>query len=353
MHVVVATIVHHPEDARIFHRQIPALIAAGHHVTYVAPAFDLPRRDQPGLTHVEVPRATGRRRLGALRAARAVLRRVSEGADLTIVHDPELLLLAHRITPPRIWDVHEDLPAQLADKAWIPRAARPLLRGPARLVERWGATRFALILAEDAYVDRFGVQPIIRNTPRVPAEVEPVGAERVVYLGRVSEARGAVEMVELSEQLPDGVHLHLMGPVDRTVAIDADSGSGSLTVHGFVPNDVALGRIEGAMAGLSLLHDMPNYRVSLPTKILEYMARGVPVVTTPLPEARSIVERHDCGLIVGFGDRAELADAIGRLHADADLRDRLAANGRRAAAAEYNWEIDAARFVSQCQSYAN
>ena len=32
MRVIVATIVHDPEDARIFHRQIGALLAAGHQI---------------------------------------------------------------------------------------------------------------------------------------------------------------------------------------------------------------------------------------------------------------------------------------------------------------------------------
>ena len=38
--VVVCTVVHHPADARIFHRQIRALLEAGHQVTYIAPAED-------------------------------------------------------------------------------------------------------------------------------------------------------------------------------------------------------------------------------------------------------------------------------------------------------------------------
>ncbi len=37
MRVVVCTIVHHPADARICHRQIRALLDAGHQVTYIAP----------------------------------------------------------------------------------------------------------------------------------------------------------------------------------------------------------------------------------------------------------------------------------------------------------------------------
>ena len=41
MHVVVCTVVHHPADARIYFRQIRALLDAGHQVTYVQNATDV------------------------------------------------------------------------------------------------------------------------------------------------------------------------------------------------------------------------------------------------------------------------------------------------------------------------
>ena len=116
MRVVVCTTVHHPADARIYHRQIRALLEAGHQVTYIAPvqAKDFsPERTglQPQL--IPVPRAVGRNRLGALRAARLELARHAPGADLLLVHDPELLLALppRRKRPPTVWDVHEDTAA--------------------------------------------------------------------------------------------------------------------------------------------------------------------------------------------------------------------------------------------------
>ena len=100
MRVVVCTIVHHPADARIYHRQIRALLEAGHEVTYIAPAgaedFSTERTGRQ-LQVISVPRAVGRNRLGALRAARRELARHAPGADLLLVHDPELLLAL----PPR------------------------------------------------------------------------------------------------------------------------------------------------------------------------------------------------------------------------------------------------------------
>ena len=59
MRVVVCTVVHHPADARIYYRQIRALLDAGHQVTYIAPfgeLEDFPERTQPSLTTVTIPR---------------------------------------------------------------------------------------------------------------------------------------------------------------------------------------------------------------------------------------------------------------------------------------------------------
>ena len=40
----------------------------------------------------------------------------------------------------------------------------------------------------------------------------------------------------------------------------------------------------------------------MPTKVVEYMAHGVPVITTPLPLAVELVQNADCGFVVPFGD---------------------------------------------------
>ena len=141
MRVVVCTVVHHPADARIFYREIQALLDAGHDVTYIAPheesAAHAPVRDENqgqsqdqgsservrgSLRLVAIPRASGRRRVGALRTARMAMADQAAGADLLLVHDPELLLVLppKGKRPPTVWDVHEDTVAALTTKAWLP-----------------------------------------------------------------------------------------------------------------------------------------------------------------------------------------------------------------------------------------
>jgi glycosyltransferase involved in cell wall biosynthesis len=368
MRVVVCTVVHHPADARIYYRQIRALLDAGHEVTYIAPfgesgasvrdsKEDQPERTRLALTTVTIPRAVGRRRLGALRAAKAAMAAQVRGADLLLVHDPELLLVLppRRGRPPVVWDVHEDTAAALTTKAWLPGWLRPAAAGGVQFAERLAERRLHLILAEHGYNARFrGTHPVVPNTTYVPDEAAPPGgARRVVYVGHISPDRGSGEMVALGRLLADrGIAVELIGPADAAARAHIEAAGDAVTWHGFVPNAEALRMTEGALAGLSLLHDEANFRHSMPTKVAEYMARGVPVITTPLPLAVELVESADCGFVVPFGDAAAACDAVLRLDADPDLRVTMGARGHDAAKRTLGWPAAAREFVAQLEAWA-
>ncbi|MBV2362901.1 glycosyltransferase family 4 protein [Streptomonospora nanhaiensis] len=360
MHALVATVVHHPEDARILHRQIRALLDAGHRVTYIAPFADRGVTPWQELTPVDVPRAAGRRRVGSLRAARAALARHAADADLLLFHDPELLLALPRRRPVTVWDVHEDAAAALLTKPWMPRPLRRPLGPVVRGFERHAEQRMHLILAEEGYRGRFALpHPVVPNTTYVPDRPERApGTDRVVYLGHLSAARGAHELVEMGRRLrPHGVRVEVIGAADPSIRPMLRQAQLEEAIHwyGFVPNDQALRMVSGAMAGICLLQDTPNYRSSLPTKVVEYMAHGLPVITTPNPAAVSLVTQRpegDCGLVVPFGDAAAAADAVLRLRSDSDLRNRQAATGHRIARTSYHWPVQAELFVRQLEEWA-
>jgi glycosyltransferase involved in cell wall biosynthesis len=363
MHVVVCTIVHHPQDARIYHRQIRALLDAGHEVTYLAPGNSTDplnpedtasERTVPHLQITSLPRASGRHRLGALLAARRQLTRYAATADLVLLHDPELLLALPRVKrPATVWDVHEDTAAALRTKPWLPRPLRPPTALAVHAAERIAERRLHLILAEKGYVSRFRKpHPVVPNTTYVPDTPAPPGdGRRVVYVGHLSPDRGAAEMVELARLLrPHGITVDLIGPADARARALIEASP--VHWHGFVPNDEAMRLTDGALAGLSLLHDEPNFRHSLPTKVVEYMARGVPVVTTPLPAAADLARAHDCGFVVPFRDPQAAADAILTLDADPALRAEMGKRGHAAARESLGWPADAKEFVAQLEAWA-
>ncbi len=359
MRVLVCTVVHHPADARIYFRQIRALLEAGHAVTYIAPMGEqgAPESLGEGLSTVAIPRAVGTRRLGALRAARAALAEHAPSADLLLVHDPELLLVlpARSKRPPTAWDVHEDTAAALTTKAWLPPFLRPLAAGGVIAAERLAERRLHLILAETGYNDRFaGTHPVVPNTAYVPeTAAAPSGPRRVIYVGWLSPDRGSAEMAELGRLLaPHGICVELVGQADAQAQEHIRAAGDAVHWHGFVPNAQALALADGGLAGLSLLQDEANFRVSMPTKVIEYMARGLPVITTPLPLAVDLVQSADCGFVVPFNDPQAACEAILKLDSDPGLRVAMGARGHEAALRDLGWPEAAKAFVAQLEQWS-
>ncbi|MFJ4846489.1 MULTISPECIES: glycosyltransferase [unclassified Streptomyces] len=366
MHVLVVTIVHHPEDARIMHRQIAALLDRGHTVTYAAPFSARGVTPRPDVEAVDLPRAMGRDRRAAVRAARRMLDARGPAADVVLLHDPELLLalpgaLRHwrRIgarRPAVVWDVHEDTAAAIAMKGWVPKLLRPPVRLAVRAAERIAERHLHLLLAEDAYQERFRrIHPVVPNLVTVPpGNPVPPGDDRVVYLGQLSRARGTEELIAMARLLAPEVKVEVIGAADGDVRalLSAADRDGVLRWHGFLPNDEALGRLRGALAGMSLLRDEANYRHSRPTKVVEYMAYGIPVVSTPNPLAADLVKEHDCGILVPYEDPAAAAEAVRRLRTDAELRGLMGARGHAAALSVLNWPDRAGEFVAGLEDWA-
>jgi glycosyltransferase involved in cell wall biosynthesis len=357
MRVLVATITHRADDARIFAREIPALLDADIDVTAVAPwkasRVDPDRR----LRAIDIPRTRGLRRTWPLIQAMRRIRR--ESADLILVHDPELAIalawtnLRHRV----VWDVHEDVAAALRSKVYLPRALRPLLAAAVAGLERRVERRLrGLLLAEERYADRFAQHhPIVLNLPRIP-EALPTGLaqRRVVYVGSITRARGLVPMLEIARQLQrDEISMLLIGEIPSAEDRDLLRSAPNVTWTGPLPNDHALELVQQSLAGLSLLADLPNYRHSMPTKVVEYMARGVPVISTPLAVAEAAL--GETGVIVSF-DHGRCVDeavaAIRALAADEQRRQRMRVDAFARVSERYNWNVAQREFVAALRNFA-
>jgi glycosyltransferase involved in cell wall biosynthesis len=278
-------------------------------------------------------------------------------ADVVVLHDPELLAaVAGLDLACVVWDVHEDTAAALSMKAWLPGPVRGPLAAVVRAVEGHAEKHWHLMLAEDGYRDRFRqAHPVVPNSTWVPVDVEPPGGTRAVYLGALTRARGALDLIGVGERLAgSGVDLHVVGHADAEVdgPLRAAHDAGSIVWHGFVPNDRALALMSGALAGLSLLHDEANYRHSKPTKVIEYMSRGLPVITTPTPPARALVDGAGSGVVVPFEDPAAAADAVLALRDDEPRRAAMGAAGHAAAQRDHDWTRDGAAFVKLLEAWA-
>ena len=357
LRILVMTVVHHPLDTRILVRQIAALLDAGHDVTYAAPFGVLGIEPLPGVTTIDLPRSTGRKRLAAFRSARRTLKQLAKDHDVVIIHDPELLLAVAGLRDCAVvWDVHEDTAAAVSYKEWVPTKLAGITSAGVRAVERWAEGRFALLLAESSYAERFHrPHPVVPNSTLVDRDAPAPGPGRLVCVSTLTRARGAWDLIEVGRLLrPEGVVVDVIGTAssDMEPALREADLSGDIRWHGRLPHDQTLQRLRGATAGLSLLHDERNYRYSHPTKVFEYLAEGIPVVATPLPLVRDIVEGNQAGIIVPFRDPEAVATAALTLHRDEELRVTLGRNGRDVVQRMHNWEDDAGPFVEVIEGVA-
>ena len=351
--VLVVTTVHPPDDPRIRYKTAASLAEDfAVRLATRAPGPD----DTRGLDSVVLGGSRPRR---ALRALRQMLRR---DVDLVSVHDPELLpvaLLARLLRRvPVVFDVHEDLPVRAGLSRRQPAAGD---RGSAvrTRIGPWLARRMlhvverlvVVTLAEEGYARDFRrAHPVLPNHLLVevlpPPSANATGGG-VVYLGDVTAARGVPVLLEAVASGLPGRTLHLIGRCAPGLADElrrrADELGVSLEVHGWMPLPAALRLVAVAEVAACPLTDHPAYRRSLPTKVLEYLAVGVPVVASDLPGTRDVVEGLP-GVVLVAPDRVdELARGLATA-ADPALR-AAAVQGVAAVRERFGWPDERIRQV--------
>ena len=82
-----------------------------------------------------------------------------------------------------------------------------------------------------------------------------------------------------------------------------------------------------------------NYRFSLPNKLFDYIAAGIPVIASDLPETRKIVNDNNCGIIIDPVTPANIAEALNEIKMNPH---KLAEYRRNSviAARSLNWETE-------------
>jgi glycosyltransferase involved in cell wall biosynthesis len=280
--------------------------------------------------------------------------------DLIHLHDPELLPVGVSMARRGmrvIFDSHEDVPRQLASKHYLP----PIVRSPLALgwglVERHAVPRLAGVVAATPSIhsrlSRFAARSeVVCNYPLLREFPHPRSRQSdhptICYLGALTAARGIVELVEAVARCATRPRLILAGRFtepglrDRLCALP---GWALVEELGQCDRAQITTVLEHSWIGLVTLHATPNHIDSLPTKMYEYMAAGLPVIASDFPTWRDTVRDHSCGILVDPTDVDAISFAIDSLCADRALRVQFGSNGRRAIEHSLNWESELQRLL--------
>ncbi|MCG2584304.1 glycosyltransferase family 4 protein [Massilia sp. TS11] len=356
----MARIVHlssaHPRfDSRIFGKQCRTLARAGHEVSLVV-ADGRGDAEHEGVW-IRDAGAAGGRWDRMRRATQEVARRALalDGA-LYHLHDPELLPVAlqlRRAGRTVIFDAHEDLPLQLLGKPYLGPVTRRVGARAAAVAERYIARRLSGVVAATPIIrDKFlTVQPRTIDVNNFPDPEEftrdtpwPDKPPQVCYAGSISSIRGAREMLRACDYLRSAATLVLAGPLSEA-PLAAQLVSPRLRTLG-VLDQAGVARLLGqSRAGLVTLHPYQHFQEAQPIKLFEYMAAGIPVIASDFPRWRSLVEGHQCGLLVDPRDPRAIAAAIDYLVEHPAVARRMGENGRAAVCQHYAWDGEARKLL--------
>jgi glycosyltransferase involved in cell wall biosynthesis len=131
-------------------------------------------------------------------------------------------------------------------------------------------------------------------------------------------------MAILREREP-AARLVILGPGDPRALQSRAAELGVLDVVSFIGQRDDVADILAAADTGVLSSDFEG----MPLAILEYMAAGLPVVSTDVGGVPEVVREGETGLLVPRGDSRALAERIGRLITDPELARRMGENGRR------------------------
>ena len=279
----------------------------------------------------------GLRTLSLLLRVRARVRRRPR-PDLIYARDPLMLAAIADLGRPMIYESHYLPPVgtfRFRLLRWLFR--RPNFR---RLVCTTGATHeeFRRHFPELA-------AGRVLTAPNAAAEPGFDGAElsdwpgrpghlQVGFVGRPYPGKGIETIIAAARGLPD-VDFHVVGATVEDLEWVATPPPGNVHFHGFrqhsaLPAYYRRFDVAAAPYGAEVFNasGIESANITSPLKVIEYMAAGLPIVTSDLPGVREVAEHERSALLVTAGDEAAFAAAIMVLRDDPELRSRLAVGAR-------------------------
>ncbi len=290
---------------------------------------------------------------------RMFFKAIQVNARIYHLHDPELIpcgLLLRLLGKQVIWDIHENIAEDIFDKPWIKHQKRAY--GIFHFFERLACKYFYIILAEKSYEKRYKLLTKRCTTVQNFCDLDFFklyelphfqNLKAVFYIGIVLENRGILQIIEalnLLRMRGEIYDFHCVGELytDLEKKIKAlpyyEEIERQLHFHGRLSLEAGYQYAKHCSMGLCIIWPMKNSIESYPTKLFEYMAIGLPVITSNFPLYRSVIEQNNSGECIDPFSAIALTDAIERIHRDVEKSEQMVISGKSAVKKYYNWESE-------------
>ncbi len=274
--------------------------------------------------------------------------------DLIIANDLDTLLACYLASVikclPLVFDSHEYFTG-------LPEVInRPIVRSVWKLIEKicLPHLKYSITVNEPfarLYEDNYSIKPIVvRNCSRTAHHIKSYTKKELGV--PESDFLIIIQGTGINVDMGVGELVNAMGTLKDSFLIVAGSGDmvpemkkivtelkleNKIKFIGPFPWDELIRYTKAADAGLIITRDTNlNYHYSLPNKLFDYIAAGIPIITSNLPLITDIITQYNCGIILPEITAEEIAEAINVLRNNRIMYSTLKENTLRASE-ELNW----------------
>lgn len=349
-------------DRRQFHRQAPALASDGHEVIYIAqdPGKELSTtfRIKP-LLELQQKWA---RYTGAINLFWKITKLKPDCVQLCSVEQLPLGLFLKTFTKIKvIYDCREDMyNSMLHSKTRFPAWFRRILAGCTFVMEGLVAHTFDGLIGADPFIVKmhsgmpYSRKIVFFNTALLshfPKNYRPLRDRPfdIALLGGMTRRSGIFVLFDTLHILfkrGRKVSALLIGELDKCdrAAIEAIINESELKdyvkIMGKIDHLQVPSMLSQAKIGLVMLLDYPKFHHNIACKAFEYMACGMPVISSDLPPERFFLKESETALFIKPGDADGLAKAIISLLDDIPKATAMGEAGRKDVERQWNAERD-------------
>jgi colanic acid/amylovoran biosynthesis glycosyltransferase len=247
---------------------------------------------------------------------------------------------------------------------WTATSSAFLAEKASRAAFSVAVSEFGARVVREAIASRGNGQPeivVVRSgvdlATRPSRDPEP---DLIVAVGRLVRKKGFATLIDALALLRAAgaeARLEILGGGDLEGSLSSRARTlglaGAVRLRGAQP----LEEVQAALQYATVLA-LPSERSergdsdNIPVALIEALAAGVPVVTTPVGGIPELIRDRETGLLIAPGDARALAGALGEVMRDAALRASLAAGGRAIVEQEFDLRRNVATLARRCHAAA-
>lgn len=149
-------------------------------------------------------------------------------------------------------------------------------------------------------------------------------------MGRQFDIETVIKAAKIMEEQKNGIRIVLCGTGDNFEKYKQLAGScKSLIFPGWVGAAEIWTMMRWSHVGLAPYYSTPDFEMSIPNKVIEYLSAGLPIVSSLKGTVAEMVSHYGCGVSYKQENPHELANILVDLHTQPKLLETMSKNARR------------------------